>query len=261
MIPKKIHYCWFGGQPLPELAIKCIKSWEKFCPDYEIIEWNESNYDISKNKYMHQAYQMKKWGFVPDYARLDIIYNHGGIYLDTDVEIIKSLNELLNQKGFCGIENGSKYIALGLGFGAEVNDPTIKLLLDSYADLSFIKNGNPDLTPAPVINKTTLKDLYRYKRKKITKCGTLTVYPSEYFCPQNFITGELAITDSTYSIHHYSASWYGKTEKRAYELKKYFSKYMPKRIGAILATAISKCEKEGIKSCIIWILSKVKRRK
>ena len=94
MIPKKIHYCWFGGNPMPEKDKKCIESWKRYCPDYEIIRWDESNYDVSKNRYMKEAYEEKKWGFVPDYARLDIIYNEGGIYLDTDVELVKNLDDL-----------------------------------------------------------------------------------------------------------------------------------------------------------------------
>ena len=98
MIPKKIHYCWFGGAPKSKLAKKCIKSWKRKCPDYEIIEWNESNYDVTKIPFMKEAYDAKKWGFVPDYARLDIIYNNGGIYLDTDVEIVKSLDDLLSDR-------------------------------------------------------------------------------------------------------------------------------------------------------------------
>ena len=102
MIPKIIHYCWFGGAELPEKDRKCIESWKKFCPDYQIIEWNENNYDVTKNTYMYQAYQAKKWGFVPDYARLDIIYQHGGIYLDTDVELVKNLDSLLENDAFMG---------------------------------------------------------------------------------------------------------------------------------------------------------------
>lgn len=213
MIPKIIHYCWFGENQLDKKSKKCIESWKKYCPDFKIIEWNEKNYDVTKNKYMHQAYQAKKWGFVPDYARLDIIYNYGGIYLDTDVEIIKPLNELLSQKGFCGIEDGSQYIALGLGFGAEKKDSTIKVLLDSYEKLSFIQHGKPNLTPAPIINAAILKDMYTYQKNKITTCGTLTVYPPEYFCPINRQNGKLTITKKTYSIHHYAASWENKSNK------------------------------------------------
>ncbi len=116
MIPKVIHYFWFGEQPLSELAIKCIESWKKFCPDYEIKLWNESNYDVSKNQYMLQTYQAKKYGFTVDFARLDVIYNYGGIYLDTDVELLKPLDEILNDKCFMGFES-NKTVALGLGFG------------------------------------------------------------------------------------------------------------------------------------------------
>lgn len=224
MIPKIIHYCWFGGKPLDKKSLKCIESWKKHCPDFEIKEWNENNYDITKNNYMYQAYQAKKWGFVPDYARLDIIYNYGGIYLDTDVEIIKPLDELLCQKGFCGVENGSECIALGLGFGAEKNDPTIKCLLDSYENLCFIKNGEPDLTPAPVINEEILKDLY-VKSKAIAQCGTLTVYPSEYFCPINRETGKLEKTQNTYSIHHYAASWENKNNKFRGNVYRFINRY------------------------------------
>lgn len=256
MIPKIIHYCWFGGNPIPEDAKKCIESWKKYCPDYEIKEWNESNFDVTKNKYMYQAYRAKKWGFVPDYARLDIIYNYGGIYLDTDVEIIKPLDELLNQKGFCGIENGSLCIALGLGFGAEKNDKTIKLLLDSYEKLFFIKNGQPDLTPAPILNEKILKNLYIKNENIITHCGTLTVYPTEYFCPMNYDTGEIKITEKTYSIHHYTASWYDKSNLYALELKRKFIKYLPRKIAVILATTISKLKYNGFRECINWILKK-----
>lgn len=230
MIPKIIHYCWFGGNQLDFKSKKCIESWRKFCPDFEIKEWNESNYDVKKNNYMHQAYQAKKWGFVPDYARLDIIHEFGGIYLDTDVEIIRPLDELLFQKGFCGIENGSDCIALGLGFGAEQKDPTIKLLRDSYEDLSFMKNGNIDLTPAPIINEETLKELYVKKKGAITKCGTLTVYPSEYFCPINRQTGKLEKTKNTYSIHHYAASWENKNNIFRGNIYRFINRCFGKRI-------------------------------
>ena len=147
MIPKIIHYCWFGGNPLPPSAEKCIESWKKFCPDYEIRRWDESNYDITKNQYMQEAYQCKKWGFVPDYARLDIIYDHGGIYLDTDVEIIKTFDELLDCVAFGGVEQESPYVALGLGFGAEKGNDIIRQLRDKYDELHFMEDGQMNLTP------------------------------------------------------------------------------------------------------------------
>ena len=139
MIPKIIHYCWFGGESLPESAIKCINSWKKFCPDYEIIRWDESNYDVTKNVYMKEAYEAKKWGFVPDYARLDIVYNYGGIYMDTDVELLKPLDDLLGCNAYMGVEKPG-IVALGLGFGAEKGNSVIGDLLEEYNDKRFINN-------------------------------------------------------------------------------------------------------------------------
>ena len=124
MIPKVIHYCWFGGNELPELAMKCIDSWKKFCPDYEIKQWNEKNYDLDSSRYIKEAYKNKKWAFVSDYARLDIIYNNGGIYLDTDVELIGKLDEFLDEKCFLAAER-EEYVNTGLGFGAEKGNVVI----------------------------------------------------------------------------------------------------------------------------------------
>ena len=149
-IPKIIHYCWFGGNPFPELAQKCIASWKKFCPDYEIKEWNESNYDVTKNQYMREAFENKQWAFVSDYARLDIIYENGGIYLDTDVELLKPLDDLLILTGFMGFEENKKLCATGLGFGAVPKLPIIKEMRDDYDNIIFIKeDGSFDQTPCP----------------------------------------------------------------------------------------------------------------
>lgn len=258
MIPKKIHYCWFGGNPLPELAQKCIESWRKFCPDYEIIEWNESNYDVSKNLYMSQAYENKRWGFVPDYARLDIIYNHGGIYLDTDVEIIKPIDELLTLEAFAGVEQNSEYVALGLGFGAEKEHPTIKALRDYYDDLKFVENGELNLTPAPRINSTALESLgYRFSNEIMNTCG-MTVFPSEYFCPINYDTDELTVTENTYSIHHYTASWYDESQRYALKLKRRYCRFFPRKMAAVLATARAKTKYDGFGACLKWIFKKRK---
>ena len=117
MIPKKIHYCWFGNNPLPESVQRCIESWKKYCPGYEIIEWNEGNYNINKIPFIEKAYKEKKYAFVSDYARLDIIYNEGGIYLDTDVELIKNIDPLLEHSCFLALESCGA-VATGLGFGS-----------------------------------------------------------------------------------------------------------------------------------------------
>ncbi|UNP76362.1 glycosyl transferase [Bacillus nitratireducens] len=246
MIPKIIHYCWFGGNPLPESAEKCIESWKKYCPDYEIIQWNETNYDVTKNRYMYEAYQNKKYGFVPDYARLDIVHTYGGIYLDTDVELIKSLDDLLKLDAFCGVEHNSKYVALGLGFGGNIENKTLRCMLDAYNTMSFIKDGEPDLTPAPKINTKALYSLgYNYK-KSVFNCGELKVFPSEYFCPQDFETGKLTITPNTYSIHHYDSSWYSPVETYALEMKRKIPKILPKRFSGRMAHFIAQCKYNGI---------------
>ncbi len=213
MIPKTIHYCWFGRGPKPRLAEKCIASWKKHCPDYEIIEWNEDNYDVTKNPYMAAAYQEKKWGFVPDYARLDIIYNHGGIYLDTDVEIVRSMDDLLDNEAFAGIEYGETYtsgayIALGLGFGAEKHSQAIKAFLDSYENLSFYhEDGSLNLTPSPVINLACAEKMGFDRSNTLQRLEHLTIYPSEYFCPLDNISGELKRSKNTHTIHWFAASW------------------------------------------------------
>ena len=137
VIPKIIHYCWFGGKPIPEKDQRCIASWKKQCPDYEIRKWDETNYDVSKNQYMKEAYQAEKWGFVPDFARLDIIYNYGGFYLDTDVELLKPLDDLLPNKAVMGFEDG-RNVSPGLIIGAEKNHSTIRLLMEVYRDRNFV---------------------------------------------------------------------------------------------------------------------------
>jgi len=205
-IPKIIHYCWFGGNPLPDLAQKCIASWKKFCPDYRIKEWNESNYDVRNIPYISQAYDAKKYAFVSDYARLDIIYEHGGIYLDTDVELVKPLDNLLNLNGFMGFENG-KLCNTGLGFGATSKLPIIKELRDIYTSLYFIKeDGNFNQTPCPYYQTDLLlkKGLLQNDSKQTIE--GLTIFPKEYFCPKNYL-GETNLTKDTYSIHHFDASW------------------------------------------------------
>lgn len=212
MIPKIIHYCWFGGNPLPNSVKKCIKSWRKYCPDYQIIEWNEHNYDLSRNQYMLDAYREKKWGFVPDFARLDIVYRHGGIYLDTDVQIIRSFDSLLNQSSFFGFENSGKnelFVALGLGFAAEKGNELIKKVMDSYNQLSFYDvNGDINLIPSPQLNTKVFVEYGFIMNNKLQEINGNYLFPNDYFNPKSFKTGLLNITENTYSIHHYDASWY-----------------------------------------------------
>lgn len=223
MIPKIIHYCWFGHNPLPKLAQECIATWKKHCPDYEIKEWNEDNIDISCIGYMQEAYEEKAWGFVSDVARLQIIYEHGGIYLDTDVEILKSFDTLLHHTAFMGMEDGrfnKKNVALGLGFGAEKGNELIGKFLYDYQDRHFRnKDGTLDRTPCPVIQTAVLtREGFRPQNKQQTICGAI-VYPTEFFSPYSPITGISCCTSNSYSIHHYDGSWITEEEKALTEKK------------------------------------------
>ncbi len=221
MIPKTIHYCWFGGKPLPKMAEKCIKSWKKYCPDYEIIEWNESNYDISSAPlYVREAYKAKKWGFVPDYIRLWIIYNYGGIYLDTDVEVVKPLDDLLENKAYAGFETPSNVVNFGLGFGAEPGNRIIKELMDSYNDLHFINpDGTLNMIPSPELNSEVFRRLGLIENNTNQMIGSMRIYSSEYFCPKDMWDRTLKITENTVSIHHFDGSWVHGVNKFKMKLK------------------------------------------
>ncbi len=215
MIPKKIHYCWVGDAPLPESAKRCIRSWKKYCPDYEIVEWNETNYDFTSVPYMNEALEAKKWGFVPDYARLEIVYSHGGIYLDTDVEIVRSFDPLLELPGFAGFQDETQ-VNFGQGFGAEAGNPVLKTLMESYRAMHFIgPDGTPDLTPSPKLNTDTLaRSCGLVPEAGYQELDGLTVFPTEYFCPKSFADGVLRKTANTYSIHHFDASWFSDEKKQ-----------------------------------------------
>ena len=227
-IPKKIHYCWFGGNPMPKLAEKCIKSWKKYCKDYEIIRWDESNFEISSCPlYVRQAYEAKKWAFVTDYARLKILYENGGIYFDTDVELLRNIDVLLANTCFMGIERPQldqlNNINTGLGLGCVPAFPLIKEIMDDYEDRSFIKeDGSFDITTCTVMNTAVLKKHGYVHENKIQSVAGATVYPSEYFSPMDMDNGKMYITKNTYSIHHYGLSW--TTEEHRKERQRYLRK-------------------------------------
>lgn len=213
-IPKKIHYCWLGRNPKPKSVLKCIESWKKYCPDYEIIEWNEDNLDISSHLYSKQAYDAKAWAFATDYFRLWIVYTHGGIYLDTDVQVIKPLDPLLENKAFMGFET-EVHIASGLGFGAEAGSPFLAENMKIYEDLSYLnEDGTYNRLPAPEYS-TKVARAYGLTNDtgEIQKVLDLTCYPREYFAPKEFFTGRIHITRNTYTIHHYSATWYTEEDR------------------------------------------------
>ena len=213
MIPKIIHYCWFGKNPIPDRYKEWMKSWKKYCPDYEIVEWNESNYDVHKNAYMAEAYEAKKWGFVPDYARLDILYEHGGIYLDTDVEVVRSFDPLLNQQAFIGFE-GDSYVNVGSGMGTISNNPTILDMRNDYDNRHFRReDGTIDVTASPVYQTNILKSMGLETTGLFQKLTGINVYPRSFFCPLSAY-GKCAIKyKESFSIHHFDASWVDKKQK------------------------------------------------
>ena len=216
MIPRIIHYCWFGGNPLPPLAQKCIASWKKHCPDYEIIRWDESNFDISACPlYVRQAYESRKWPFVTDYVRLKVVHDYGGIYMDTDVELLKPMDELLQHGAFFGFEDG-KFIATGLGFGAEKGSAILKELMAEYDEIAFVlADGQLDKTPCPKRNTAVFVDrgLIQNNTKQIL-AGDILILPKEYLCPMDYFSGKKTRTRNTVSIHWFAESWKTEQEKQ-----------------------------------------------
>lgn len=216
-IPKKIHYCWFGGKEIPDRLKIYMETWGRFCPDYDIIRWDESNYDISKNQYMYEAYRVGKYGFVPDYARLDIIYNHGGIYLDTDIELCKRLDDLLCDNSFFSVDFES-CVNPGSGFGAVQFNPIIGDMMKVYNNEHFINgDGSLNLKPCyhyqnPVLKKYGFEITQRYQ-----KIEDNVLYPREVLAPIATYTGNERVTEKTHSIHRAELSWISENDRKARE--------------------------------------------
>jgi hypothetical protein len=206
MIPKVIHYCWFGRGQMPALAIKCIASWKKYLPDYELRLWNEDNFDIHRVPYVKEAYEARKYAFVTDYVRLYVLYHFGGIYLDTDVEMLKSLDDLLQLPGFSGFESASE-VPTGI-MGCEKHNEWAKEQLDYYKMKHFLKaDGTPDLTTnVQVISGIMEANGFNLHNSYQVYKNCMHIFPKDFFCPKSR-TGILTITLNTYCIHHFSASW------------------------------------------------------
>lgn len=228
MIPKKIHYCWFGNNPKSNLIQKCIASWRKFLPEWEIIEWNEANYDVNKNEYISEAYKQKKWAFVVDYARFDILNQCGGIFFDTDVEVLKPIPEkLLEHSAFTGFES-DKTINPGLVFAAEAKHPMLQEIMSVYEHKKFgeMINGRieniVDIVTG-IMDKNGLK-----KDNSFQIVEGIAVYPKEYFCCFNHEIQAFEICDETISVHHYAASWSPWYRKSYFKMIKIVAKILGK---------------------------------
>ena len=242
MIPKIIHYCWFGRNPLPKSAKKCIASWKKYLPYYEIKEWNEDNFNVNIIPYTKDAYDAKKYAFVSDFARFWILYHYGGVYFDTDVEVIRSLDEIIEKGAFMGVEAGASIIsddgnktlavAPGLGLGVCSYHPVYKEILDYYNTLPFLDSNNK-ISGTVVTHITRVLQHYglpNYINEPIDIKGII-IYPSDYFCPMDSTTGIISITNNTYSIHHYDCSWLNRNSFsfRLHLLKNYVNRLLGKR--------------------------------
>ncbi len=230
MIPKIIHYCWFGGKKMPKSAERCIESWKKYCPDYEIRRWDETNFNFNENLFVRQAYLNKKYAFVSDFARFKVLQNIGGIYLDTDVELIKPLDELLSNRAFMGfekIEDRITGVAPGLIIGAEPQKEFVVDMINLYNNLEFCN----------IYHERTAKSVVEYMTEYLVDRGCklnnqqqevdgIIIYPSQYFCPKDYESGQINISEETYSIHHYDSSWWN---PKAIYLRKLTEKYGYKR--------------------------------
>lgn len=234
-IPKIIHYCWFGRAPLPPLALRCIASWRKFLPDYEIREWTEDNFNVNQTDYTREAYAAGKYAFVSDYARFFLLYKYGGIYFDTDVEVIRPLDEILSHGAFMGFETDAKRgraphggsVAPGLGLGVNPGLGLVKTLRDYYHGRHFV--FHPDIrSQETVVHITTrlLREAGLRAEPGIQTVGDIHIYPSEYFCPVNVTTGHLHITPRTLTIHHYAGTWTGGKFSLALRLKRLLPEWL-----------------------------------
>ena len=217
MIPKVIHYCWFGGKEKPESVIKCIDSWKEFCPDYEIKEWNENNFDINANDYVKEAYQNSFWAFVSDYARFSILYKYGGLYFDTDVELIDTIDDLVEEGPFFARERKDKLVvATGLGMGALPGMDVYKEVLDYYDSIHFVYEDGTfnKKTVVDHVTKVLIKNPNEYKNTdSVFKIQDISIYPKDYFCPIDYLTGDWEFTENTRGIHHYDSTWLSESEK------------------------------------------------
>lgn len=213
MIPKIIHYCWFGKGEMPEISHRCINSWKQNLPEYEVKVWNENNFDINANRYVKEAYEAKKYAFVSDYARFYILYHYGGIYLDTDVEVLKSLDKFLDNEAFMGFEDGEN-VAPGLIIGAKKGNSLLKEMLDSYSERKFIlKDGSYNLTTVVKYTTDILLDHGLVSNNEQQVIEGMMIYPRTYFCPIDINNNRNEFTDDTHTVHHFSASWLTEEER------------------------------------------------
>ena len=207
MIPKIIHYCWFGRGEKPELAKKCIDSWQKLCPDFEIREWNEDNCDYLVMPFMAEAYAAKKYAFVSDVMRLLVLEQYGGVYFDTDVEVVRDIAPFMEDEGFFGVKN-DQYVASGLTIASVPHHPVVQAMIEEYRKLHFTNaDGTTNAVGCPHLNTDIMERYGLVRNGQEQTVAGIHVYPADFFNPLDSVTGKLTKTENTYSIHWYSMSW------------------------------------------------------
>jgi mannosyltransferase OCH1-like enzyme len=242
MIPKIIHYCWFGGNTLPPKAQKCLKSWKKYFPAHEIKEWNETNYDVNKIPYTNGAYDAKKYAFVSDYARFDILYQQGGLYFDTDVEVIKSFDAILKKGPFLGMETAGR-INPGIGCAFNAGEAVVKEILETYRTLDFLDSVGNNITVVDISTDIFTRHGFQNSITFQTIAG-INIYPTEYFNPIDFDTHYLRKTINTFSIHHGEASWVDGKRRTTAFIHRWLCRIFGKKTGALLSSKIRKTSKK-----------------
>lgn len=213
MIPKIIHYCWFGNAKMPALEKKCLKSWKKYCHGFEIKRWDESNFDIESCEFTREAYKAKKWAFVADYVRLTVLKEYGGFYLDTDIELLKPIDDLIRFKAFSGFED-DKLVAAGF-MGSEKENELFCQFLNYYQSVPFKNNdGSINMTSIPAVLTKICSSNGFTINNSFQEVNGFALFPSDFFYPKNYETGLTNITKNSYSIHHYSASWFKPKQRK-----------------------------------------------
>lgn len=233
-IPKIIHYCWFGGAQLPDFEKRCVESWQFFCKDFEIRRWDETNAIgyVEENLYAKQAYEAGMWAFVSDYVRLKVLHDYGGVYVDTDVEMKKSIEAFLVHPVFLGFESSDRIATCVIG--SEPQNCLIGEIIDLYRNISFVDcNGNFDrMTNVERITAFLLrKGLDTNNKKQLV--SDAVIYPSDYFSPKSLETGAIKVTDNTRCIHHFKASWMTPTQKRNTKIAQLIGPFWTKQIKRI----------------------------
>lgn len=212
LIPRKIHYCWFGRRKMPEFLVRCMDTWKKLCPDYEIICWNEDNYDVERIPFTREAYYQKKYGFVTDAARLDILYENGGIYMDTDVSLIKNLDDLLYQPAFTGVEKWGNINTGGMA-GAVPEHPMIKEMLEVRRQFHFLlEDGSLNMETNGLYETVPFLRYGMRIEDRLQRINGVTVYPSQVFHPYDYMSCQMKKNKDTYSIHHFYGGWMEKED-------------------------------------------------